>query len=88
MLDQYKINFNTLGFEAMVFRNDRASGYTKYVMLFEESAKAHVIAHEALHIVTYLFQDRNIRIENNNDEPAAYLLGWIVGECHKFLNVK
>ncbi len=88
ILDKYNIRFNIHGFGAATFRSHTKSGYDRYVIAFNnEDISASLIAHEAFHVVTYLFEDKQIRIENNNDEPAAYLLGWIVGECHKFLKI-
>ena len=88
ILDKYGIKFSIFGFGAVTFRHQSKNGYDRYVIAFNnKDIHAGLIAHEALHVVTYLFQDKQIRIDTDNDEPAAYLLGWIVSECHKFLDV-
>lgn len=42
------------------------------------------IAHEALHAVHYIFKNTGTISTNDNDEHAAYLLGWIVGQIQKY----
>lgn len=37
-----------------------------------------VIAHEALHLMSYIMKNRGIQYDSDNDEPQAYLLGFIV----------
>ena len=41
------------------------------------------IAHESVHLTSYLFKRKGIIPDVNNDEPQAYLLGWFVGEIYK-----
>lgn len=41
------------------------------------------VAHEAVHIVNMVFKHAGIKYDPANDEPQAYLTGWIVGEIHK-----
>jgi hypothetical protein len=73
-------------YSAFCFKKQNNS--STYVMVFGVDVTAGIIAHESFHVVTTLFEDSLITIDNNNDEPAAYLLGWIVEQCHKFLNIK
>lgn len=42
-----------------------------------------IIAHEALHIVNMLLNDRNISINTTDDELQCYLLSWIVAQVEK-----
>lgn len=42
-----------------------------------------LIAHEALHIVGYVFQTIKAKMDIDNDEPQCYLLGWVVDEIYK-----
>ncbi len=84
ILKKYNVRFDAHGFGAVTFRDPLKSGYNRYVIAFSnDDISPSLIAHEALHVVTYLFDDKLIRIDNSNDEPAAYLLGWIVAEIHK-----
>lgn len=45
-----------------------------------------IIAHEAKHLVNFIFNDVGVELNIFNDETEAYLLGWIVDEIHKLLN--
>jgi hypothetical protein len=47
-----------------------------------------VIAHEAFHLANMIFKYISAEPTFDNDEPQAYLIGWIVDECHKFYKVK
>ena len=84
--EKYKLS-SLKGFEAITFRNHMGNGYSRYVLAFEENTTPNIIAHEALHLVALIYEDRGMILEIENDEPQCYLLGWIVGQCHKFLNV-
>jgi len=44
-----------------------------------------IIAHEAVHIVNEIFLSCSVQLDLNNDEPQAYLTGWVVKQIHKFL---
>ncbi len=45
-----------------------------------------VIAHEALHIVNILFQQRGVLYQIDNDEHACYMLQWVVDEINTHLD--
>lgn len=55
-----------------------------FILLNPQSKQAKItngiIAHEALHIVNILFQQRGVGYQLDNDEHACYLLQWIVDE--------
>lgn len=81
-LEDYGIDYKYN--DAFVFKGEHS-----YHMVFKkEYCNARVVAHEALHIVHKIFEDRYIQIDIDNDEPEAYLLGWVVGQCHKYLKLK
>jgi len=43
-----------------------------------ECELADTIAHEAYHLCNQLFKSMGATVDVNNDEPHAYLLGWLV----------
>jgi len=45
-----------------------------------------IIAHEAKHLVNNIFIEIGHTLDCYNDEPEAYLLGWIVNRIHELLN--
>lgn len=44
-----------------------------------------IIAHESKHLVNNIFIQINHKLSRWNDEPEAYLLGWIVNRIHEIL---
>lgn len=58
------------------------TGITRYTLLIKPDASPKIIAHEAFHVVSMVFNDRGIEYDTENDEPAAYLLGWVVEQIH------
>ena len=44
-----------------------------------------IIAHEAKHLVNNIFIEISHDLDRYNDEPEAYLLGWIVNRIHELL---
>ncbi|WP_447410805.1 hypothetical protein, partial [Clostridium perfringens] len=57
----------------------------RYVACFRSNPSADIIAHEAVHVVNHVYNDSRMMLDPLNDEPQAYLTGWVVGEMHKFL---
>lgn len=47
-----------------------------------------VIAHEALHIVHRLAEERGIQVNTYNDEPITYLLEWVTNTIYEFMEEK
>lgn len=48
-----------------------------------ESFAVSTIAHEALHITSFIFKRVGIKPDVKNDEAQAYLISWIVEETFK-----
>lgn len=44
-----------------------------------------LIAHEALHVVTEVLDDRGVQISRKNSEAMTYLLEYLVNQIHKKL---
>ncbi|HDZ04889.1 hypothetical protein LCGC14_0370540 [marine sediment metagenome] len=79
---------STNGFDAITFRTYAKNGYARYYLAFKKDVDAGIIAHEALHIVSFIFQDYKIKFQLKNDEPQCYLLEWIVKQVHEFIDEK
>ena len=73
-------------FDAITFKNEKKSGYTEYVVAFINKPKGEVIAHEVTHLVNHIFIDRLMQLDAYNDEPQAYLTGFIFAQIEKFFN--
>lgn len=61
--------------------------HSEYIVAFEYS-EGSIIAHEVVHLVNYIFKDRGVKLDIKNDEPQAYLTGWIFNKIDKFINKK
>lgn len=59
--------------------------FSEYVMAFEYS-EGTIIAHEIVHLKNYIYEDCSIELDKFNDEPEAYLTGWLFKQIEKFLN--
>lgn len=76
------------GVDALAFQINKKNGSGRFFMAFEGKTTPSIIAHEATHITNLIFSHFGAELDLKNDEPQAYLLEWVVNECHKFLEVK
>jgi hypothetical protein len=49
-------------------------------------ASPSTIAHEAVHVVNYIFEHVGVHLDTNNDEAQAYLTGYVVELMHKTIS--
>ena len=68
---------------AITFQMDK-----EIVVVFNSKVDASIVAHEALHICSYIFKNTGAEFDGDNDEPLAYLLGYIVKKIHRTIKVK
>lgn len=61
--------------------------FSEYIMAFEYSDGT-IIAHEIVHLKNYIYQDKGIELDKFNDEPEAYLSGWLFEQIQTILNNK
>ena len=60
-----------------------------YIALdFSEEITFGIISHECFHSVNFILKKCNVDSCFDNDEPAAYLLDFIVDSVHKFIHSK
>lgn len=57
-----------------------------YVMVLHKKSLTSTIVHESIHIVNFIFKDRGVKLDINNDEHQAYFTTWVFEECEKVLN--
>lgn len=83
---KYGQNING-GYQGLVFR--RHGDYNRYVVAFNRPPAGSIIAHEAVHLTSYLFKDIGHNVDTVNDEPQAYMVGWFYEQIEKFFkNIK
>ena len=80
---KYKTN-SLQDFGAVTLKDEKK--YRHYVVAFTDAKHLSNIAHEIVHIKNYIFLDCAMELDRHNDEPEAYLTGWIFDEIYKFLN--
>lgn len=69
-------------FGAITTERTDKNGITHWYALFTPKQKAGVIAHEAKHIVNFIFLSRGLQLDPVHDEHECYLLGWVVQQIY------
>lgn len=70
--------------DAFVYRIDTKKKVINYFVVFRAYSLVN-IAHEVTHLVNHIFEDRCVELDLKNDEPQAYLTGYLFGKIHKAL---
>lgn len=73
-------------FGAVTFRNEKADGFEVVVSFVDSNVS--LVAHEAVHVCNFIYENIGAKLDILNDEPQAYLVGWIVEEIENFLKKK
>ena len=91
--DDYEKEKNELHKDWQPERNDfmghsEGNGNTYVVILNKKYIRneidlVSIIAHEADHITSFIFKRVGIKLDLDNDEPHAYLLGYLVEQIYK-----
>ena len=80
---KYKLEGNWGQFGALTFEDK--SKHRHYVVVFTDRNHLSNIAHEIVHIKNYIFLGIGAKIDLHNDEPEAYLTGWLFDQINNFL---
>lgn len=78
---KYNLNFNPDDYDAIVFDVEEKD---QFILAFS-NIKESTLVHEIIHLVNNIFKSRNIKLDIDNDEPQAYLAGWIANELYTFI---
>lgn len=62
------------------------SKYRHYVVAFTDASHLSNIVHEIVHVKNYIYLDCAMELDRYNDEPEAYLSGWLFDKINNFLN--
>lgn len=60
--------------------------YRHYVVGFTDANHLSNIAHEIVHLKNQIYVDCAMELDRYNDEPEAYLTGWLFDQINNFLN--
>ncbi len=72
--------------ESVTYVKENDDGSINHIMAFEGTPSYNSIAHESLHCTNSILYSCGIKYTRIHDEVACYLLGWLVEECHKYLD--
>ena len=79
---KYKLTEDVTNFGAFTFKDK--TKYRHYVMVLEDGWRSNVV-HELVHVVNHIYLDCAMKLDRHNDEPQAYLMGWLFEEIDNFL---
>lgn len=60
--------------------------YRHYVVAFTDAGHLSNIAHEIVHLKNAISIDCAMELDRYNDEPEAYLTGWLFDQIYNFLS--
>lgn len=83
--NKYK-TYSLKDFGAVTLKDN--NGYRHYVVAFTDASHLSNIAHEVVHLKNYIFLDCAMEVDRYNDEPEAYLTGWLFDQIYDFLVMK
>lgn len=71
-----------------IYKAPGAKSTSQYIIVVIDSTQITpgLIAHEAVHVVNYIFKSKGVDLDLENDEPQAYLEGAIVDMIHSVLH--
>jgi len=70
---------------AITYQFYTPDGKFRVLIVIKPRTSISFVAHEALHVVNWIFKHCGVRYSIDNDEPQCYLLGWTV---EKILDAK
>ena len=83
VVKKYKLKGDWGNYGALTF-SDKPK-FRNYVVAFTDANHLSNIAHEIVHIKNHIYSDINSDIDLHNDEPEAYLTGWLFDQINNFL---
>lgn len=87
-IEKLKLRFPGLDvslYDAFASDQRTKSGRLHMYVFFKPDPTHSSIAHEVVHLVNFVFENCNIRPDLINDEPQAYLTGWITKQVYDAL---
>lgn len=82
---RYKLGLGDKKVSAYVQKMVDGESVSQYWIVFDTKHICHtIIAHEVTHCANWIFMDRCINFDYLNDEPYAYLVGWITEKIYKY----
>lgn len=80
------ISENLNNYESFVTTRETNKGQIQYYAVFRKGKiENSIIVHECVHLTNQIFNYTCTQLDINNDEPQAYLTGWLFSQCENFL---
>jgi hypothetical protein len=79
---KYNLTEDVTDFGSFTFKDE--SSYRHYVMVLQDDWRSNVV-HELVHVVNHIYLDCAMQLDRHNDEPQAYLMGWLFDKIDNFL---
>lgn len=58
--------------------------YRHYVVAFDSQDLSNIV-HEIVHVKNYIYNDCNMPLNTHEDEPEAYLSGWLFDQIYSVI---
>lgn len=71
-------------FGAVTLKDEKK--YRHYVVAFTDANHTSNVVHEIVHIKNQIYLDCAMQLDRHNDEPEAYLTGFLFEKIEQFLN--
>jgi hypothetical protein len=81
--EKYQLG-NTDSYASITFEKKSKKHNPRYYIVLQKNTPTSVIVHEVIHLVNYIFKNNGIELDRYNDEPQAYLAGWLFSQIQKF----
>ena len=77
-----KTHLNLSDYGAFVYPSKDKKGLTIYTVVLNPKPSHTVIAHEVVHVVNAIYEDRGMSLQVKDDEHQAYLTGWVTQQIY------
>jgi hypothetical protein len=82
---KYRLDLDVNCHGAFCWDKTSKDGYAEYYICIDKDVSNHLIAHEVVHLVNFIFKRIGVKLDIDNDEPQAYLTGWLFSQIEKTL---
>lgn len=85
---KYHPQADTSKYGAFAWQEYNKKGISEYFVALQENVTNHLIVHEVVHLVNYLYLHIGANLDLRNDEHQAYLSAWFFSKIELSLNHK
>lgn len=83
VIKKYNIEGDVSGMDAFTYSKNGT-----HITAFDKRyVTPSTIAHECVHLLNDIYSFNGVQLDPVNDEPQAYLMGWLIGKVHKLVKL-